>query len=166
MVCNNMISKHLLLFSLLILLSIHLSAQEKSSAVSEITLIASTPADSLLKSVFRIPQEERIDFVRWNLVLKNKNNIRSFLLNINYGESQQNTLGFTGGGQKRSLNGTFTITRGYHNNPVTEVYHLQSKDLSTVLSIVRISENLFHLLTSDQRLMTGNGGWSYSIIKT
>lgn len=45
----------------------------------------------------------------------------------------------------------------------SNVYHLKSSRWPNEISIVKISENLFHLLTLQNELMLGNGGWGYSL---
>jgi len=41
------------------------------------------------------------------------------------------------------------------------VYHLRATDFA--ISLVKISENVFHLLTEQGEFMNGNSGWSYSL---
>jgi hypothetical protein len=124
---------------------------------SEIVLIGSTPGDELVKTMLAIPSESKIDFIRWNLIL-NENN--SFILDINYGESQPNTLGFKGDGKKTTIKGTFSVSE---SSNFKAVYHLKSADLSSKIQIAKLNENIFHLLTSQQQMMVGNGGWSYTL---
>jgi len=124
---------------------------------SEIIFIGSTPGDETVKTMLTIPAEIMVDFIRWSLTLDNKN---SFVLNIHYGEAQPNTLGFKGDGEKKTFKGTFSVSG---NKNFKEVYHLKSPDLFTEISIAKLNENIFHLLTSQNQLMVGNGGWSYSL---
>jgi hypothetical protein len=63
---------------------------------SSINLVGSTPADSLITSQLSIQPGTKIDFIHWNLVLKNQT---IFILNITFGESKPNTLGFLEGWQ-------------------------------------------------------------------
>jgi hypothetical protein len=123
-------------------------------------LVGSTPGDEIIKSMLIIPADTKIDFIKWNLKLDNKN---SFVLDITFGESQPNTLGFKGGGEKRIIKGTFTVSENGGSSSFKEVYHLQSSGLPDKISLVKLNENLFHLLTSQNQLMLGNGGWSYSL---
>ncbi|MDR6845540.1 hypothetical protein [Flavobacterium granuli] len=123
----------------------------------EIVLIGSTPGDELVKTMLAIPSEAKIDFIRWNLIL-NENN--SFILDINYGESQPNALGFKGDEKKTTIKGTFSVSE---SSNYKEVYHLKSADLSIKILIAKLNENIFHLLTSQHQMMVGNGGWSYTL---
>jgi hypothetical protein len=124
---------------------------------SEIVLIGCTPGDELVKTMLAIPSEAKIDFIRWNLIL-NENN--SFILDINYGESQPNALGFKANGKKTTIKGTFSVSE---SSNYKEVYHLKSADISTEILIVKLNENIFHLLSSQHQMMVGNGGWSYTL---
>ncbi|MBX7174751.1 MAG: copper resistance protein NlpE N-terminal domain-containing protein [Pyrinomonadaceae bacterium] len=147
-------SQKLQFLILLICLLLNVSCSMANTSAAENLFVASTPADDSVKTTFGIPNEKKVDFIRWNLSL---NQDKSFTLNINYGEGQPNTNGFKNGGEKLTFNGNFIIK----NN----VYELKSDNFSKPLSLVKVNENLFHLLTADGKLMTGNGGWSYSLNK-
>jgi hypothetical protein len=130
---------------------------------SDINFVASTPGDEQIKSLLAISPGTKVDFIRWNLTLQNtKTNKQIFLLSIVYGESQPNTLGFKNGGEKKSMEGKYNVSqeRGGINGVV---YHLTSTQLPTELLMVKLSDNIFHLLTPQKRLMVGNGGWSYTL---
>lgn len=144
----------------LLLLSVFLSASCSATITkSEIILIGSTPGDELAKTMLGIPAETKVDFIRWNLILDDKN---AFVLDINYGESQPNTLGFKGDGKTKIFKGTFSVSK---SSSFREVYHLKSADFFTEILIAKLNENIFHLLTSQNQMMVGNGGWSYSLNK-
>jgi hypothetical protein len=81
------------------------------------------------------------------------------VLNIVYGESQPNTLGFKEGGQKKSYQGEYHITKESNN----EIYHLKSSGFQTEIAMIKLNANIFHLLTPQKQLMIGNGGWSYTL---
>jgi hypothetical protein len=82
-------------------------------------------------------------------------------LDIAYGESKPNTLDFKSIG-KQSIKGAYSIVKNQENR-FKEIYQLKSDDLPEIISIVKINENLFHILTPQGKLMIGNGGWSYSL---
>jgi hypothetical protein len=149
----------------LLLLCVFFSTSCSATGTStEIVLVGSTPGDELIKSLLTIPTDTKVDFIRWNLKLNNANvNQNSFLLDINFGESQPNTSGFKNGGEKRSFEGTFSVSENKDVNTGSEIFYLKSKSLPKAISIIKISENLFHLLTPQNELIPGNGGWSYSL---
>lgn len=127
---------------------------------SEIILIGSTPGDEPIKSMLSIPFETKVDFIKWNLKFEDKN---SFLLDITFGELLPNTLSFKGGGENRTFKGMYTVSKNEGNSNFKEVYNLKKDGLSESISFVKINENIFHLLTPQNKLMIGNGGWSYSL---
>ena len=126
----------------------------------EIALVGSTAGDESIKFMLSISAGTKVDFIRWDLKLDNKN---TFVLNIIYGESQPNTLGFKDGGKTKNIKGIYLVTKNGVLNRFKEVYQLKSDDLSENISLVKLNENIFHILTSDNQLMIGNGGWSYSL---
>lgn len=144
----------------LLLMCIFLTASCSARNIKpEIILIGSTPGDEPIKTMLTIPAETKVDFIRWNLVLAGKN---AFVLDIAFGESKPNTLDFKSEG-KKTIKGTYLIVKNQEENRFKEFYQLRSDDLPDIISIVKINENLFHILTPQSKLMIGNGGWSYSL---
>lgn len=117
-------------------------------------LVGSTPGDTQIKQSLGIAESVKIDFIRWDLRFEPDN---TFVLQIKYGENQPNTLGFVAGGQSKDFQGTYTITKIDNN----EIYHLKAIGLK--FSLVKLSDNLFHFLTADNKLIVGDGGWSYTL---
>ena len=149
------------LLLLWLFLSVSCSAKESST---EMVLVGSTPGDHLIKTLLNIPEATKIDFIKWNLVLNSlSNNHNTFQMDIHFGESQPNTLGFKNDGEKLHFEGTYTVTKNKDVQTGSEIYQLESKSFSNKLSFIKISENLFHLLTPQNELIPGNGGWSYSL---
>jgi len=143
-----------------LLLCVFLTAScSESGTKPEIVLTGSTPGDEPIKTILTIPAETKVDFIRWNLVLDDKN---VFVLDIAWGESKPNTLDFKSAG-KQTIKGTYLMVKNQEENRFTEIYQLKSDDLPETISIVKINENLFHILTPQNHLMVGNGGWSYSL---
>ena len=146
------------------ILSSFISCEAKTKILpSKIHLAGSTPGDEEIKLLLGISPDTKIDFIRWNLILTNTKPIQqTFTLNINYGEAQPNTLGFKNGGEKKSIDGEFTVSKGKEimNG---ELYHLKSTTLPIEILMVKLNENIFHLLTRQKQLMVGNGGWSYTL---
>lgn len=127
---------------------------------SEIVLVGCTPGDEDVKSALSIPLETKIDFIRWNLTLASPN---TFVLDIVFGESQPNTLGFKGGGEKLSIKGLYSHSKLTLNSSFKEVYCLKNPGLHRNILLAKLSENIFHVLTPQNQLMIGNGGWSYTL---
>jgi len=119
--------------------------------------VASTPCDAGIKSVLTIPVDLKCDFIRWELTLNAAP--KTFSLGIIFGQGEPNTPGFRGGGQRLSFTGRVEIEK----REKREIYLLKSTQPATQVSLIKINENLFHILTPESRLMVGTGGWSYTI---
>ncbi len=125
----------------------------------KVVFVGSTPGDSVIKSLLTIPQSTKVDFIRWDLSLDiDSTNSKRFLLNINFGVAKQNTSGFISDGEKLTLQGSYNILK--KNNRV--IYQLNSGK-QTIISLFRLNDNLLHILTPENKLMVGNGGWSYTL---
>lgn len=146
-----MLIKIAIYFSLII--SVFFSPDRNGSP----TLFAgSTPGDEPIRSILSIPAKAKIDFMRWKLELQASG---TFTLDLSYGESRPNTLGFMDTSVMK-YEGSFTVGTGEHR-----VYRLKARGINGELKLARINENIFHILTEDEQLMVGNGGWSYLLNK-
>ena len=134
--------KMIITFLSLILISSYVTGKE-------ISFTGSTPAGSLVKSFLGIPLTDSVDFIRWRLILSEE----QYKLSCNYGVSKPNTNGFINGGEKIAFNGV--LHKEKHN------YLLQNG--SKVLQLIELNEDLLHLLDTDNNLLVGNGGWSYTL---
>jgi hypothetical protein len=148
------------LFHLLIILCLVLNSpcSWASERADKYLFVGCTPGDELIKSQLGITAETKIDFIKWDLTLS-KLNQSTFVLNIIYGESQPNTLGFKQGGQKKSYQGEYFISK----NRGIEIYQLKSNQLQSDIEIMKLNANILHFLTPQKQLMIGNGGWSYTL---
>jgi hypothetical protein len=139
------------------------SCEAQTKNYSDITLVGSTPGEEQIKSLLTIPADTKVDFIRWNIILKDANSSkRTFSLSINYGEGLPNTPGFINGGEIKSLDGEYTVSH-VNGNINLDVYHLVSRKLPVGLSIVKVNDNIYHFLTLQKQLMIGTGGWSYTL---
>jgi len=141
------------------------SGQEETTLEPDkLVLTGSTPCDQLMKSTLYLPSDELIDFMKWELTLTGNADKGSFLLNLNYGESQPNTSGFKQGGKNISCSGKYDAVLSDSENLHGTVYSLRSNDKTgIIIRMIKVNENIFHLLTNDDRLFIGNGGWSYTL---
>jgi hypothetical protein len=112
----------------------------------------STPAGVVVRTFLGISLKDSIDFIRWQLTLNNS----SYTLDCNYGIGKPNTNGFIDGGKKIKLSGSIYKQEHY--------YVLQNGN--KVLKIASINSNLLHFLDANNKLVVGNGGWSYTLNNT
>ncbi|HET6557020.1 MAG TPA: hypothetical protein VFG54_06865 [Prolixibacteraceae bacterium] len=138
-------------------------AKESNDSASEKVFVGSTPGDSLIKAMLSIPNEINVDFIRWELKLNNTNEKQSsFLLNIVFGESQPNTLGFKEE-HKKTFEGEYIGSENEIANHQPRLYHLKSSQFHQAISMVKLNDHLLHVLTPQNQLMVGNGGYSYTL---
>ena len=120
-------------------------------------LIGSTPGDDEIKTMLLIPADTQIDFIKWDLLLEDSD---SFELGIQFGLSKPNTLDFINDGQMLTFKGHFFKTS--ISDKYSDAIMLQTAQ-GLKISLVKISDNVYHILNKNNRLMNGNGGWSYSL---
>lgn len=63
------------------------------------------------------------------------------------------------------IQGTYTINQQNNGHISGEFYRLKDKTSSIEIPLLKINENLFHILSDQDQLLTGNGGWSYVLNK-
>lgn len=118
----------------------------------ENTYTGSTPAAPVIRAFLGIPQSDSIDFIRWKLILQDNR----YRLHCNYGIGKPNTNGFINGGEKIELSGAW--------NKEKNIIHLRNGEKS--LKIAELNPSLLHFLETDNSLLVGNGGWSYTLNNT
>jgi hypothetical protein len=154
----NNVTSFLFRLTLIWCIGLNSSCSFASDKNDKTVFVGCTPGDDLIKSQLGIPKEAIIDFIKWELTFGNSNR-NTFILNIVYGESQPNTLGFKEGGNKKSYQGEYRISKDNGN----EIYQLKSTSFKTEIALIKLNANIFHLLTPQKQLMLGNGGWSYTL---
>lgn len=152
------ITSFLLRLAIICCIGLNSSCTLASDRNDKIIFVGCTPGDDLIKSQLGIKNETVIDFIKWDLTFSNLNS-NTFMLNIVYGESQPNTLGFKNGGQKKSYQGEYQISKNNGN----EIYQLKSNEFQTEIALIKLNANILHILTPKKQLMIGNGGWSYTL---
>jgi hypothetical protein len=115
----------------------------------EKTYTGSTPADIVIRVFLDVPLSDSIDFIRWKLILRDN----QYQLHCNYGIGKPNTNGFMNSGKKIELSGTLKKEKNY----------FQLWNGNKTLNIAELNVDLLHFLNTDNSLLVGNGGWSYTL---
>src|SRR4030095_11226192 len=149
-------TKYNLLHLVCVLFAASCSADGHLVPSPETVLVGSTPGDATIKAMLSIDPAKKVDFIRWHIVL---NEGGAFVLNARYGVGKPNTPDFEDGGEKLFLKGRHVISKVNE----LEVYKLTGVDMPGPISIARLNDNVFHILSSDGRLMVGTGGWGYML---
>lgn len=143
-----------------------LSAQSQNirpgHSPAPILFVGSTPCDPFIKSLLRIQDDAKCEFLKWELTLyKSQINSDSFKLSVVYGESQPNTNGFINGGKKVEITGKYTIGHGIYGNPHIKVYHLNGASFRSSVLLAEMDQNILHFMDNEKKFIVGNGGWGY-----
>ncbi|MCB0645882.1 MAG: hypothetical protein KDC49_04425 [Saprospiraceae bacterium] len=149
----------LILFLILVCFHVSCAGQKPGAAI---VFSGSTPGDDEVKEILHIPASTVVDFMRWKLAFTEDD---GFLLNISYGESKPNTLGFKEE-HLLSLMGNYQMTEKVINGQSSKAYTLTTSQLKNSLQFKVIHGGLLHLLDSQGHLKVGNGGWSYNLNKS
>ncbi len=115
------------------------------------TYVGSTPAHDVVRDFLQISPTDSIDFIRWKLEIGSG----IFQLQCRYGLAQPGTPGFSNE-QRVAFEGELTKSESY--------YYLKHKGKS--LSILEVNANVLHLLDGNNRMLSGNGGYSYALNST
>jgi hypothetical protein len=89
----------------------------------------------------------------------------TYQLDAAYGMSQPNTTGIKGGGIPVHREGAWHITQGAAHNPDAVVYELSSEPAPAGY-LIKMDDNILHVLSPEKRLMVGHGAWSYTLNRT
>lgn len=120
-------------------------------------LAGSTPGDTEIKAMTGIDQNEKIDFIKWTLLLDGNEH---FELDLHYGESKSNTMGFIADGKHQKIKGNYEKIPASNSSP--EIIRLKTGSPAGI-RLLQLSEHVYHILDASNRMLNGNGGWSYSL---
>jgi hypothetical protein len=133
--------------------------RDADSAQNE--FVGSSPCDSAIRALLRIPAEVDAELMEWKLSLHQDSKTESpakFTLRCDYGPT---IAGKPGLGKRTGTverQGRWSIRKGTNENPDAVVY-----ELAGAVALVQIDKDVLHVLNRDRSLMVGNGGWSYTL---
>jgi hypothetical protein len=131
------------------------NGQQLTSGPIEGTFESTTPCSEIKPPLPQILDGTNCEMTIWNITF---NTDKTYTLTANYGMSQPNTMGIKNGGTQVKMSGTWT------QEPETGIINLTSNSGHQV-SFLKITDGLIHLLDNEREMMTGNGGWSYTLNK-
>lgn len=120
-------------------------------------LVGSIPGDSAAKQMLAINTSEGVDFIRLRIALNEGD--RRFDLTATYGIGKPNTRGFENGGKSMSAKGRLEMIEKDRNL----IYRLSDAEAGVDISLFRLNDQMFHVLSQNGRLLAGNGGWNYTL---
>jgi len=114
--------------------------------------VASTPCSQGTRPAPGIPKEGGCELIKWRLQLFKD----TYMLDCDYGMPKQGTRGFVNGGHHVHREGKWRMEG-------KKVLRLDPGKPAESISFLRLNGHLLHLLDGRQRLMIGNGAWSYTL---
>jgi hypothetical protein len=122
----------------------------------------STPCDSLIRSLLKIPSDATCVFIKWDLSLyKSKTDTGIFQLSVSYGDYQPNSMEFQGGGSKINISGKYSTGHGTNSNPRRKEYHLMGNEGHPELFLIKMDNNIFHFADRNWKFIIGSGTFGY-----
>lgn len=126
--------------------------------------VAATPCDPVARHLLGIPADIDCEFIKWKLALMRDPQTDApfrFVLNYTYGMTKAGTRGFLNDGTSKETGGKWSIGKNTGNSPGDHIFVLRPANQLSI-SLLRLDDNLLHLLDNNGRLMIGNAGFSYT----
>jgi hypothetical protein len=128
-----------------------------------------TPCSAQARPLPQIPADSDCEQMIWKIILHQDpvtGTPTTYTLDSAYGVPQQGTNGLDGGGTPIVMEGKWAVLTGTKLDPDAVVYQLNPDDPQTAVPFLKLDEDILHVLSSDNTLLVGNGGWSYSLNRT
>jgi len=125
-----------------------------------------TPCSAQARALPQIPSDTDCEQMIWSLILYQDSETgtpTTYQLNAAYGLSKPNTNDLIDGGTPIVMEGSWTIMTGTKSDLDATVYQINPDDPQTMVSFLKVNENLLHVLSNEKTLLVGNGAWSYTL---
>ena len=136
--------------SLLVLVFLLLAHQRVTPPVVEGVFEGRTPCGPIANAFTGFPVE-RCEKIKWELTLR---------------ADGADTGTYEYRGTRTSHRGTWRVQRGTGPAKGWTVIRLGSDDQSRTLALLRIDQNVLHLLDPDLKVLVGDASWSYALNRT
>ena len=130
--------------------------------------VASIPCSTGSRPLPGIPLSQDCELIQLDLKLLQdqvKKTPVGFILHYRFGMALNNTHGLVGGGNVREMKGTWTIASGGSANPRSIIFRLADSATGSIISLMKLNDDLLHLLDNQGHLMIGTAAWSYTLNK-
>jgi hypothetical protein len=131
--------------------------------------VATTPCDTAVRAPLRIPTTANCELLQWSLVLSQDANTQaptSYRLRVTYGYLAESTYQFRRGAPDVVREGSWTITRGVASAKDAIVFRLDGDKRDLSITLLKLDDNVLHLVDRSQHLVVGTSSWSYSLNRT
>jgi hypothetical protein len=140
---------------------------------SSVLYAGTTPCNNIIRSLHKITPEAdcqavecKCALVEWKLTIYHNPTtlkpMRYKLSSINRFVVKETNM-YSQPGTKAESEGSCTIVRGTKANPNAIVYRLNPDKPEISLDLLKLSDNLFHIVDHEGRLMIGNEFFSYTL---
>jgi hypothetical protein len=137
------------------------SLSEPAAASRTTVFVGSTPCDDGIRTLLDIPRAANPELIEWELSLSDAgegSTSGSYELRYRFGRTRPNQPGLDADAARRERRGTWRTETRMRQQAAAPVVKLDGG-----VSLLRVGDTILHLLESDGRLMSGNGGWSYTL---
>jgi hypothetical protein len=160
-------------FTYLVALLISFAGQGQAVKDSIFLFAGTTPCSNVIRPLHKIAPEPdcalkdcHCMMVEWKLTLYvdpvTQKPTTYKLTGINR-FSEKETNQYSQPGTKTTSEGKWTIVRGTTSNPNATLYQLNPDKPALTLSLLKLHDNLLHVLDQEGRLMIGNEFFSYTL---
>jgi hypothetical protein len=125
--------------------------------------VGSTPAGESIRQLLEIPAGAAVDLIEWQLALTESagtGRAPAYHLRYRFGPARPNQPGLDDRDERRERRGVWRSEARLFQRSASSIIVLDDR-----LELLRVSDSLLHLLDREARLMVGNGGWSYTLVR-
>jgi hypothetical protein len=120
------------------------------------TFVGTTPgAPELLR--FLGADAAKVELIEWKLTLQSNSAVPRYSVSATIGNTQANFPGIARDIRQIQSTGSWSAAKGTRSDATADVIVIGN------VSFVRLGPSIIHVLNPDRSLMTGNGGWSFSL---
>ena len=139
-------------------------SQTPAKSPSPMVFVASSPCGIGSRPLPGIPVNADCEWIKWNLSLSgNDTHPTTYILTYTWGMTKPSTTEFMNGGTTVTMQGKWSVSKGTATDPDAIVYTLDPDKPATSIQLVKLSDQLLHLLDKSKRLMIGSPAWSYTL---
>ena len=141
---------------------------EQNVQASPVIFVASTPCSAGTRPLPGMRLTGKCELIKWRLQIfgiAGDKGTRAYILDCDYGVAQQGTRGLVDGGTHLHREGKWAMQTGMAGDSTAVVFCLDPDKPNESVYLLKLSDELLHLLDSDRQLMTGSAAWSYTLNK-
>jgi hypothetical protein len=131
--------------------------------------VGSTPSGEAMRTLLGIPREANVELIEWELTLADTaaaGRDATYHLRYKFGPTRPNQPGLDADAPANERRGTWkTHLRAARDGQQARRMLDGIVALDNGLSLLRVGDALLHVLAPDGSLISGNGGWSYTLVR-